>query len=70
MVEGLDKLRAYVAYLEAELQALKPKPVVEVRMLNYRWSDNLLDLYPAYAGEEKLKLSFIDGVLKGAEVVG
>jgi hypothetical protein len=56
--------------LSAELQALKPKPVVEVRYyafdtlgLAFRASEDL-DL------EDNLKLTFTDGKLTGAEVVG
>lgn len=66
-----EKLRAELLSQQKELEALKPKPVVEVRYMSINTKHT--EFYEATDRKEEgdnLKLTFHDGVLTKAEVIG
>jgi chromosome segregation ATPase len=68
-----DELRAQLEAARAELESLKPKPVVEVRYMGINDHNfDIATLYKElhYARDTNLKLTFEDGKLVKAEVVG
>lgn len=69
--ERLEKVEAENARLKAELLALKPKPITDSRTAKVWLRDGLPYLSPdEMVADDNIELTFTDGKLTAAEVIG